>query len=281
LEGLATIGLASSAAGAGTWALFDDSETVDATITAGSVELSINGDSSLTIEDVADGDEGRDSLEVENTGTIPGELGIQVDAVSVTDSSGANKSSGVKKVEFNGCGSAFVVFDSTADLPLDVVGESSEDSIEGQITEADLKNGNKYGGDPWAVFEAKGLKKKLRRVRIGGRVYHNENNCAEGKSPGGNTGSPPQGTASLRDALTVEFGVERADSTIDWVLEPGTVGALADDLSDGPVTDYSEVSIGGKGQTATDVVVDWRVRSGGKPLAEQTATIDYEVIIRS
>ncbi|MEZ3117345.1 TasA family protein [Halobaculum sp. MBLA0147] len=281
LTSIATIGNSLSAAGAGTEALFNDSETVEVTIGAGSVELSINRDSSPTVEDVADGNKGRDSLEVKSTGRFPSKLGNQVNAVSVTEPSGANGDFGVKKVKFGVCGSAFVILNLTADFPLNVVGESSEDSAEGQVTGADLKKGINHRGDLRIVAWFKLLNKVYRHVQNAGRTYHNGNNCADGKSPEGNMGSPPQRAASLRGALTVEFGVGRADSTIRWIIQPGTVGALVDDPSDGTVTDYSEVSIGGEGQTATDMVVDWRVRSGGKPFAGQTATIDYEVIIRS
>jgi len=78
LGGIAMIGSASSAAGAGTMALFSDEETSgNNTTQAGTLDLSVNGDGSNAVFDVSNvvpGDSGTSSTTLRNDGSLPGYL---------------------------------------------------------------------------------------------------------------------------------------------------------------------------------------------------------------
>lgn len=82
LGSVLTVGAASSAAGAGTFALFSDTETSSAnTVQAGTLDLQVNGSGTNTVVDVtnvAPGDTGSDSTTIRNDGTLDGYLTIGV-----------------------------------------------------------------------------------------------------------------------------------------------------------------------------------------------------------
>jgi predicted ribosomally synthesized peptide with SipW-like signal peptide len=82
LGGIAMIGAASSAAGAGTMALFSDEETSgNNTVQAGTLDLSVNGDGSNAVIDVSNvvpDESGRDSTTLTNAGTLPGYLAFGI-----------------------------------------------------------------------------------------------------------------------------------------------------------------------------------------------------------
>lgn len=89
LAGLCGIGVASVGAGAGTMALFSDSEQSTANqVTAGTLDLDIDGadTATTTVEatNIAPGYTGSDSSTVANAGSIDGFLDVEVGSVSGT-----------------------------------------------------------------------------------------------------------------------------------------------------------------------------------------------------
>lgn len=87
LGALATIGVGSAAAGAGTFAAFSDTEqTSDNQVSAGTLDLTVDGDDDdvkiLDVSDAAPGDSGSGSLTLENEGSIDGLLQISIDSVT-------------------------------------------------------------------------------------------------------------------------------------------------------------------------------------------------------
>lgn len=81
LGGLATVGAASAAAGAGTMAYFSDTEeSTDNTVSAGTLDLKADGgDSAVTtvnVSDVAPGESGSDSTSLSNSGSIDGSVDL-------------------------------------------------------------------------------------------------------------------------------------------------------------------------------------------------------------
>lgn len=96
LGGLATIGVASAGAGAGTMAYFSDTESSTGnTVSAGTLDLKADGgDSAVTtvnISDVAPGDSGGGSTTLKNSGTISGSVDLNFG--SATNSEGDNPES--------------------------------------------------------------------------------------------------------------------------------------------------------------------------------------------
>jgi len=102
LGGLITVGGAAAAAGAGTFALFSDTEQSSGnTITAGTLDLALNPNSSastpISFTNLKPGDSGTLAIELGNTGNINGDLtAVKIGSVSggtfsanlVTDSDG-------------------------------------------------------------------------------------------------------------------------------------------------------------------------------------------------
>ncbi|WP_435180332.1 TasA family protein [Halorussus sp. AFM4] len=88
LGGLVTVGAASAATGAGTMALFSDSEqSTDNTIQAGTLDLTVGGSNSstLNVSNIAPGDSGRTAIQVNNAGSLGGSLDVNVSDVTPTD----------------------------------------------------------------------------------------------------------------------------------------------------------------------------------------------------
>jgi predicted ribosomally synthesized peptide with SipW-like signal peptide len=85
LAGLGTIGLASAGAGAGTMALFSDSENARAEVRAGTLDLTVNGENGVVTildeEGIAPGDSGEEPVAVKNAGSIAGMLTASIDSV--------------------------------------------------------------------------------------------------------------------------------------------------------------------------------------------------------
>lgn len=87
LGGLAGIGVASAAAGAGTMAYFSDQEsTTGNTVSAGTLELDLSGndtdDITLGVSGKAPGDSGNASQTILNNGTLPGYLDLKLTGIS-------------------------------------------------------------------------------------------------------------------------------------------------------------------------------------------------------
>lgn len=84
LLGLGTIGIASAGAGAGTMALFEDSENAQATVQAGTLDLTIDGqDGNVPIElpEVAPGKTTSTEVTLRNVGSVTGMLSAVVTSI--------------------------------------------------------------------------------------------------------------------------------------------------------------------------------------------------------
>lgn len=104
LGGLAGIGAAGAAAGAGTMALFSDTENSSGnTVSAGTLDLTLSQDTSgatsMSFSDVKPGDQGYVVIKLTNGGSIDGSVDVNVGSVDssgnftaslVTDSEGSN-----------------------------------------------------------------------------------------------------------------------------------------------------------------------------------------------
>lgn len=87
LGGLATVGAAGAIGGAGTMAYFSDTEeSTGNSVSAGTMDLNINGDdSAVTTLDVADkapGDSGSESHSISNSGTVDGVVDVLFSSAS-------------------------------------------------------------------------------------------------------------------------------------------------------------------------------------------------------
>lgn len=96
LGGIITLGGAAAAAGAGTFALFSDTEqSTDNTLSAGTLDLTVDGtDSAVTtvsVNDIAPGDSGSGATTLENTGNIDGYVDLQFS--TATNNEGDNPES--------------------------------------------------------------------------------------------------------------------------------------------------------------------------------------------
>lgn len=82
LLSLLVIGVVAATAGAGTWAAFSDVETsTDNTFTAGTLDLKVEGADAITsvsIENVCPGDSEETEVDVQNYGTISGDLTLNI-----------------------------------------------------------------------------------------------------------------------------------------------------------------------------------------------------------
>lgn len=93
LGGLATVGGAGLATGAGTMAAFSDIETSSSNvIQAGTLELTVDGESqSVTLfedaTEIAPGDEGEDTVTLGNDGSIDGDVELSLDEVRNSENS--------------------------------------------------------------------------------------------------------------------------------------------------------------------------------------------------
>ena len=95
LASIATVGGASAAAGAGTTAFFTDSEvSTGNTVRAGTLNLTLEGGEQavtfLSESAIAPGDSGSGNLDIDNTGSVDGELNIGIGAIRSTDNKGGS-----------------------------------------------------------------------------------------------------------------------------------------------------------------------------------------------
>lgn len=100
LGGLATVG-AAGAVGVGTWAEFSDEESADVTVSAGTLDLKVNGGdtsdgTTFELKKVTPGENGSQTISLENAGNITGVL--TGDITDVT-SSGSETSEPEKNVD--------------------------------------------------------------------------------------------------------------------------------------------------------------------------------------
>lgn len=94
LSSIATIGVAGAASGAGTMALFSDAETsADNMVQAGTLDLKLGGVdqnvSFLGATNVRPGEDGAGEVDIENHGSLPGQLEIELSNIYTVDRSGS------------------------------------------------------------------------------------------------------------------------------------------------------------------------------------------------
>ena len=217
LSSVAVIGASSGAAGVGTWSLFADESKTRGEIRAGTLELSTTDESaaSISIGPVSSGNEGIETVELANEGSVPGNLRLAIGGVappgrraeSKADASGGRDggdttSGSVTAVEFTGCGKADLVIAENASLPIEVTaavrrGNELRES-DHTIEAADLKrSGGSNGQGTRVSINPKGG--KLVRVTIGERTWRNPSPCAQpDEHPGSSEG--------LLGAITAEIG---------------------------------------------------------------------------
>jgi len=97
LGGLVTVGGAAAAAGAGTFALFNDTETSTGnSVTAGTLDLTEGGSDLLTFSEsnIAPTDTGSAYTTLQNTGNTAGNLSISVTGISSNEGSGTEFNDG-------------------------------------------------------------------------------------------------------------------------------------------------------------------------------------------
>jgi len=95
LAALGTIGVGGAAAGAGTFAAFSDNETATGDLTAGTLDISTDTTLSFsTSGDIAPGDSGSASVTLNKSGSVAGDLAVEVTNVTsdTADSSDENGS---------------------------------------------------------------------------------------------------------------------------------------------------------------------------------------------
>ncbi|WP_226010657.1 TasA family protein [Halomicrobium salinisoli] len=87
LGGIATIGAASAAAGAGTFAYFSDEETSSTTVSAGTLDLQTGSTNTLSFgkSDIVPGQNGSGSVDLQKSGSVAGDLSISVASVSSSE----------------------------------------------------------------------------------------------------------------------------------------------------------------------------------------------------
>ncbi|GAA0536452.1 hypothetical protein ABNG02_11895 [Halorubrum ejinorense] len=217
LSSVAVIGASSGAAGVGTWSLFADESKTRGEIRAGTLELSTADKSaaSISIGPVSSGNEGIETVELANEGSVPGNLRLAIGGVAPSGGraeskdnasegrDGSDTSSGsVTAVEFIGCGKADLVIAENASLPIEVTATVRRG---GDLRESDhtieagglKRSGGSNRQDDRASINPKGG--KLVRVTIGERTWRNPSPCAQ---PDEHPGS----SEDLLSAITAEIG---------------------------------------------------------------------------
>lgn len=87
LGGIATVGIAAAAAGAGTFAAFSDTESsTNNQVSAGTLNLTVDGGNTaveaVSINDAVPGDSGSGTLTLENTGNVDGTLDVSISNIA-------------------------------------------------------------------------------------------------------------------------------------------------------------------------------------------------------
>ncbi|GAB7093605.1 hypothetical protein JCM30237_07570 [Halolamina litorea] len=165
LGGMFTLGAAASAAGAGTMALFSDTESSTGnTVQAGTLDLTVNGSGSNAVVDVsnvAPGNTGSDSTRIRNDGTLPGYLTFGVAGF-------ANPENGVNEPE------------SGALLERDPRGASSGGDHTGELAQSlDIKMKLLVDGDPHYLVGDENEYELASEVRLGAYSLNGDSGPAD------------------------------------------------------------------------------------------------------
>jgi predicted ribosomally synthesized peptide with SipW-like signal peptide len=268
LSSVAVIGASSGAAGVGTWSLFADTSETRGQIRAGTLELSTANESatSMSVGPVSPGDEGIETVELENEGSVPGSLCLAVGGVapsgrraeSKDDTSGGGDgdtaSSGVvTEVEFSGCGTADIVIAENAKPPVEVTatvrrGDELRES-DYTIAAADLKrSGGSSGRENRASINPKGG--KLVRVTTGERTWRNPSPCAQPDEHPGSSGD-------LLSAITAEIGfTDDPAETGSALFGPSRLDEIRTDRT--VESDRTLTPVDDTGRTSTFLYAAWK-----------------------
>ncbi|UIO99190.1 CalY family protein [Halobaculum sp. CBA1158] len=185
LSSIAAVGAASAAAGVGTWALFSDSEPTRGRVTAGTLDLVVDGGSGATLDvgPVDPGDSGVAAIPIANRGNVPGQLrltlrdvvlsqgdendderegnkskedvdsdeddGNEIDEENDGDDGDSSRGDGVHRIEFDGCGRVEITFDRDFSFPVDVVATvrrgGDDEAVQRKVRADDVNRGSGTG----------------------------------------------------------------------------------------------------------------------------------------
>jgi spore coat-associated protein N len=143
----------------GTFAYFSDTETsVSNTLTAGTLDLNINGGdiavTTLSVSDVAPGDSGSDNSTITNVGSLLGELDISTSAVTNTPGAGGTEyEGGSGELGANAQLAMYIDVDQSGDWSAGDIGLKSDNTTYDHPTALDYAIFDNYASKSWDATE--------------------------------------------------------------------------------------------------------------------------------
>jgi len=145
--------------GGGTWAYFSDPETsTDNSLTAGTLDLNINGGNTavttFSATNVAPGDSGSGSSVLANVGSLSGELDISFSAITNTPGAGGTEYEGGSG-ELGGEAeiAVYIDVDQSGDWSSGDIGLKSDSTTYSHPTALNYATIDSYGSDSWDAVE--------------------------------------------------------------------------------------------------------------------------------
>jgi len=146
--------------GGGTWAYFSDPETsTDNSLTAGTLDLNINGGNTavttFSATNVAPGDSGSGSSVLANVGSLSGELDISFSVITNTPGAGGTEYEGGSG-ELGGEAeiAVYIDVDQSGDWSSGDIGLKSDSTTYSHPTALNYATIDSYGSDSWDAVEA-------------------------------------------------------------------------------------------------------------------------------
>jgi len=145
--------------GGGTWAYFSDPETsTDNSLTAGTLDLNINGGNTavttFSATNVAPGDSGSGSSVLANVGSLSGELDISFSVITNTPGAGGTEYEGGSG-ELGGEAeiAVYIDVDQSGDWSSGDIGLKSDSTTYSHPTALNYATIDSYGNDSWDAVE--------------------------------------------------------------------------------------------------------------------------------
>ena len=145
--------------GGGTWAYFSDPETsTDNSLTAGTLDLNINGGNTavttFSATNVAPGDSGSGSSVLANVGSLSGELDISFSVITNTPGAGGTEYEGGSG-ELGGEAeiAVYIDVDQSGDWSSGDIGLKSDSTTYSHPTALNYATIDSYGSDSWDAVE--------------------------------------------------------------------------------------------------------------------------------
>ncbi len=144
--------------GAGTYAYFSDTETsVDNTLTAGTLDLNIEGGdidvTTFDVGDVAPGDNGTASSTLANIGSLDGELDIATSAVTNTPGVGGEFGGGSGELGANAQIAMYLDVDQSGSVTAGDIGLKSDETTYDPTGGLEYDIIDNYASDTWNATE--------------------------------------------------------------------------------------------------------------------------------